>query len=89
MPHISMLDFIPWPAFRELAVQIPAMQERMEWLMDMSNTVRCDWSFPTQEPLQKNEESGLIDVCISGKVCLRLNEGGVVLGSFEPRCNLI
>jgi hypothetical protein len=32
MPHIDTLDFIPWPAFREFAVQIPAMQERMEWV---------------------------------------------------------
>ncbi|KAJ4321377.1 hypothetical protein N0V94_002914 [Neodidymelliopsis sp. IMI 364377] len=43
MPHISIVDYVPWPAFRELTVQIPAMQERMEWLLDMSNTLRCDW----------------------------------------------
>lgn len=64
-----MLDYIPWPAFRELAVQIPAMQEHMEWLMDMSNTLRCDWSFPTGEPIHRVEETGLPDLCVSAKVC--------------------
>lgn len=64
-----MLDYVPWPAFRELAVQIPAMQERMEWLMDMSNTLRCDWSFPNGEPLHRAEDTGLTDLCLSAKVC--------------------
>lgn len=71
MPHINTLDYIPWPAFRELAVQIPAMQQRMEWLIDMSNTMCCDWSSSTQEPLQRDEETGLIDVCVSAKDALR------------------
>ena len=70
MPHIHMLDFIPWPAFRELAVQIPAMQERMEWLMDMSNNLRCDWSFPTQEAFKNVDETGLLDLCDLAKVRL-------------------
>jgi hypothetical protein len=69
MPHINMLDYVPWPAFRELAVQIPAMQERMEWLMDMSNTLRCDWSFPIGDPIRRAEETGLTDLCPSAKVC--------------------
>jgi hypothetical protein len=69
MPHINMLDYIPWPAFRELAVQIPAMQQRMEWLMDMSNTLRCDWAFPIGEPVIRAEETGLLDCCPSAKVC--------------------
>lgn len=71
MPHINMLDYIPWPAFRELAVQIPAMQERMEWLMDMSNTLQCDWSFPIGEPIHRAEETGLSDLCPSAKKSLR------------------
>lgn len=71
MPHINMLDYIPWPAFRELAVQIPDMQEHMEWLLDMSNTMRCDWSFPDQEPCQRNDETGFLDLCISGKSSMR------------------
>ena len=73
MPHINTLDYIPWPAFRELAVQIPAMQQRMEWLIDMSNTMCCDWSSAAQEPLQRDEETGLIDVCVSAKVRVKLN----------------
>ncbi|KAF2624546.1 hypothetical protein BU25DRAFT_398798 [Macroventuria anomochaeta] len=71
MPHINMLDYIPWPAFRELAVQIPAMQKRMEWLMDMSNTLRCDWAFPMGEPIQRIDETGLLDLCDTAKTSLR------------------
>ena len=82
MPHINTLDYIPWPAFRELAVQIPAMQQRMEWLIDMSNTMCCDWS-STQEPLQRDEETGLIDVCASAKVRVELTESGVVVMRIE------
>jgi hypothetical protein len=68
MPHISILDFIVWPAFREFAVEIPEMQEQMEWLMDMSITLRCDWSFTTDEALRRDEETGLLDLCDSAKV---------------------
>lgn len=68
MPHIRMIDFVPWPAFRELAVQIPAMQERMEWLMDMSNTLRCDWSLPTEKAFRRVDETGLLDLCPLAKV---------------------
>lgn len=68
MPHINMLDIIPWPAFRELAVQIPAMQERMEWLVDFSNTLHCDWSFSAQEALRRVDETSLLDLCDLAKV---------------------
>ncbi|KAF1941691.1 hypothetical protein EJ02DRAFT_347163 [Clathrospora elynae] len=63
MPHISILDFVVWPAFREFAVQIPTMQEKMEWLSDMSANIQCDWSFPTEESLRRDEETGLVDLC--------------------------
>jgi hypothetical protein len=68
MPHIKMLDFIPWPAFRELAVQIPAIQERMEWLIDMCNTLRCDWPFAAEEAFRTTEDIGLLDLCDVAKV---------------------
>jgi len=68
MPHINFVDFVAWPAFRELVVQIPTMQERMEWLMDMSQTLHCDWSFPTEEALSRDEETGLLDLCSVAKV---------------------
>lgn len=58
-----MLDFINWPAFREFAVQLPAMQERMEWMMDMSICIECDWSFPNNDAFQKDEETGMLDLC--------------------------
>ncbi|KAF4338404.1 major facilitator superfamily transporter [Fusarium beomiforme] len=39
-PHISMADFVIWPAFRELVVQLPQFQERMAWLADLSLYIR-------------------------------------------------
>jgi hypothetical protein len=63
MPHISIVDFVVWPAFRELAVQIPAMQERMEWLMDMSINVKCNWSYTTWEALCQNQKTDQADLC--------------------------
>ena len=70
MPHINIVDFTVWPAFRELVVQIPAMQERMEWLMDMSLTIQCDWAFAAGEALYKHEDTGQIDLCPAAKRAL-------------------
>jgi hypothetical protein len=69
MPHINILDFIIWPAFREFGVQVPELQERMGWMMDMSNNLRCDWYFGNDEAFAKNEETGLLDLCDLAKVC--------------------
>jgi hypothetical protein len=69
MPHISIVDFIVWPAFREYVVQIPEMQERMEYMLDLCKSIRCDWYFPIDEALQRNEETGLMDLCDLAKVC--------------------
>jgi hypothetical protein len=70
MPHISMVDFAEWPVFREYVVQIPAMQERMQWMMDMCNHLRCDWCFFDEEALCKDEETGQTDLCDLAKVRL-------------------
>ncbi|KAF2027123.1 hypothetical protein EK21DRAFT_72682 [Setomelanomma holmii] len=71
MPHINMLDFIAWPAFREFAVQVPRMQERMDWMMDMSLTINCDWSFRNDEAFRRDEETGLLDLCLVAKTAMR------------------
>ncbi|KAH6865443.1 hypothetical protein BKA58DRAFT_221242 [Alternaria rosae] len=71
MPHINIVDFIVWPAFRELVTQIPAMQERMEWLMDMSLNIQCDWSFATDQALCSNEETGQVDLCDTARDAVR------------------
>jgi hypothetical protein len=73
MPHINILDYIAWPAFREYAVQIPSMQHGMMWLMDMSLTLRCDWQSITDLALCQNEETELWDLCHAAKV--RGNKG--------------
>ncbi|KAF2123537.1 hypothetical protein P153DRAFT_380035 [Dothidotthia symphoricarpi CBS 119687] len=71
MPHITILDFVLWPAFRELAAQIPAMQQRMEWLMDYSINLHCDWSFPVEEAFRIDEVTGRLDLCDLAKTSLR------------------
>jgi len=83
MPHINFVDFVAWPAFRELVVQIPTMQERMEWLMDMSQTLHCDWSFPTEEALSRDEETGLLDLCSVAKETMRDLSNWSVAPSFR------
>ncbi|KAL6710145.1 hypothetical protein ACN47E_009936 [Coniothyrium glycines] len=71
MPHINILDFIAWPAFRELAVQIPSMQQRMQWLMEMCITVRCDWRSTGEEAVARHPETGLWDLCPSAQQAVR------------------
>ena len=70
MPHISMVDFAEWPAFREYVVRTSAMQERMQWMMDMCNHLRCDWYFSIEEALRIDEERGQADLCDLAKVRL-------------------
>jgi hypothetical protein len=68
MPHITSLDFVPWPALREFAVQIPEMQEHMEYFVDMCINIRCDWFFASEEAFYRNAETGLLDLCELAKV---------------------
>jgi hypothetical protein len=75
MPHIHMLDFVLWPAFREHAVEILEMQEHMEYLLDMCKTLRCDWYFAQAEAFQRNEETGMLDLCDLAKVGCALHFG--------------
>jgi hypothetical protein len=86
MPHISALDFVLWPAFREYAVQILEMQERMEWMLDMCNNLRCDWYFASQEAFKTDEETRSLDLCDLAKVigdllisrkCILLTTSGI------------
>ncbi|KAH8622001.1 hypothetical protein IG631_23396 [Alternaria alternata] len=69
MVHSMLLKV--WPAFRELVVQIPAMQERMEWFMDMSINIECDWPYATWEALGRNEETGQVDLCDAAREVVR------------------
>jgi hypothetical protein len=71
MPHISAVDFIVWPTLRELVVQIPALQERMEWLMNMSINIKCDWPYAMGEALCENKETGQTDLCDAARDAVR------------------
>ncbi|KAI8713027.1 Zn(2)-C6 fungal-type domain-containing protein [Fusarium sp. LHS14.1] len=62
IPHINMVDFAIWPAFRELVVQLPSMQEHMEWLIDLSNSIQCEWPYELDQALYKDEATGNIDL---------------------------
>ncbi|RBR13527.1 uncharacterized protein FIESC28_08155 [Fusarium coffeatum] len=61
-PHISMADFVLWPGFRELVVQLPQLQERMAWLADMSMFINCEWPYPLEQALHRNPVSGDVDL---------------------------
>ncbi|RFN54961.1 hc-toxin efflux carrier toxa [Fusarium flagelliforme] len=61
-PHISMADFVLWPGFRELVVQLPHLQERMAWLADMSMFINCEWPYPLEQALHRNPISGDVDL---------------------------
>ncbi|KAF4956540.1 hypothetical protein FSARC_11542 [Fusarium sarcochroum] len=67
-PHISMADFVLWPALRELIVQLPEMQERMGWLADMSMFIKCDWPYELEQALHRNPTTGLVDLVDLAKV---------------------
>ncbi|EXK28583.1 hypothetical protein FOMG_15051 [Fusarium oxysporum f. sp. melonis 26406] len=61
-PHISMADFVLWPAFRDLVVQFPQLQERMAWLADMSMYIRCEWPYALENALKPDPVNGTIDL---------------------------
>jgi hypothetical protein len=68
MPHIKMLDFVAWPAFREFVVSVPAMSEKMEWIIDMSISIRSDWHSSDNDTFQRDEQTGFLDLCPAAKV---------------------
>lgn len=70
MPHTSILDYVIWPAFREYVVEIPEMHEHMEYMLDMANTIRCDWFLASEEALVKVDETGMLDLCELAKVSI-------------------
>lgn len=68
MPHINILDYVIWPAFREFAVQIPQMHEHMAYMMDISTNISCEWRFGHEEALCRNANTGMLDLCEMAKV---------------------
>ncbi|KAM0233518.1 hypothetical protein ACHAP5_010392 [Fusarium lateritium] len=67
-PHISMADFVLWPAFRDLVVQLPQLQERMAWLADMSMFIRCEWPYELEHALSRDPVSGNVILADLAKV---------------------
>ncbi|KLP02448.1 uncharacterized protein Y057_1228 [Fusarium fujikuroi] len=61
-PHISTADFILWPAFRDLVVQFPQLQERMAWLADMSMNIRCEWPYALKDAVKTDPVDGTVDL---------------------------
>ena len=49
-----MLDFVIWPKLREFAISTPPMQEKMEWLMDLSIHIQCQWPFTVKEAFRED-----------------------------------
>ncbi|KAF5544679.1 major facilitator superfamily transporter [Fusarium phyllophilum] len=67
-PHISMADFVLWPAFRDLVVQFPQLQERMAWLADMSMYIRCEWPYALEDALKPDPINGTVDLVDLAKI---------------------
>lgn len=67
-PHISMADFVLWPAFRDLVVRLPQLQEGMAWLADMSMFIRCEWPYELEHALHRDPVSGNVDLVDLAKV---------------------
>ncbi|RBQ77899.1 hypothetical protein FVER14953_21604 [Fusarium verticillioides] len=57
-----MADFVLWPAFRDLVVQFPQLQERMAWLADMSMYIRCEWPYALEDALKPDPINGTVDL---------------------------
>ncbi|VTT76738.1 unnamed protein product, partial [Fusarium fujikuroi] len=55
-------DFILWPAFRDLVVQFPQLQERMAWLADMSMNIRCEWPYALKDAVKTDPVDGTVDL---------------------------
>lgn len=55
MPHPMVVDFVFWPALREYVVQFPLLQVGMSWLLDMTNTLKCDWEGTTEDALERKD----------------------------------
>lgn len=66
------------------------MHERMEYMLDMSNTIRCDWFFATEEALLKVDETGMVDLCDLAKVGIMssVNTEHVFANPVRPRCEI-
>ncbi|KAF5716155.1 nitrogen assimilation transcription factor nit-4 [Fusarium mundagurra] len=69
-PHISMADFVLWPAFRDLVVQFPQLQERMAWLADMSLYIRCEWPYALEDALKTDPVDGTVDLVDLAKLSI-------------------
>jgi hypothetical protein len=65
-----MADFVLWPGFRDLVVQLPQLQQRMEWLADMSLFIKCDWPYTLEQALYRNPVSERVDLTDLAKVTI-------------------
>lgn len=55
---MHFLDFIVWPKLRDFAVQSSALQEDMEWMVELANTIRCHWPHAIEDAIQKDPKTG-------------------------------
>ncbi|KAF5974486.1 major facilitator superfamily transporter [Fusarium coicis] len=88
-PHISMADFVLWPAFRDLVVQFPQLQGRMAWLADMSMHIRCEWPYALEDALKPDPINGTVDLVDLAKLIrqwLTDDEAEKILSRFQNAC---
>lgn len=69
VPHVEMVDFVIWPASRDLIINNPAtLQKDFRWLEDMGRTIECDWFVDPELALESDPEPGQMYLTEAAKV---------------------
>lgn len=62
MPHPMMVGFVIWPALREHVVQYPSMHLKVNWLLDVVDTITCHWPFPVEDAFCRHQTTNKDDL---------------------------
>ncbi|KAJ4985633.1 bZIP transcription factor [Stagonosporopsis vannaccii] len=83
VPHIPVLDFVIWPKLREFAVSTPLMQEKLDWLIDLSTHIQCQWPFTLEKATCKDKETGHTSLTDQAQECIATLSNWSLAPSFR------
>lgn len=63
-----MLDFVIWPKLREFVLSTPPLQEKTEWLLDLSTNIKCHWPLDARDALCLDDKTGHTTLTEQAKV---------------------
>lgn len=76
IPHVDLVDFLLWPALRDMITNRPdTLQKDWRWLDDMSRTIECDWFINFDLALETNPETGEVHLTETAKVRIWTQSG--------------